>query len=276
MPAIDPDIILMLCSLLGAGAIAGITTGLFGVGGGFIIVPTLLAILPMFTGDNDGLVHTAIGTSLASIIVSSFRAVQTHRKNDLVDFSVLKAWAPWLLIGVAGGVILASYMDATALIVVFAVGVLVYSIYFIFPQYFEPKEVPWSLPQGFGLAGLASALGGFSALLGIGGGTPFVVTMVICGRRVHQAVATAAGVGFIIAIPGAIGFLILGLTQSAALPWGSIGYIHIPALLAISFMTVFTSPLGAKVAQRLNEIHLKRAFGIYLIAVALSMLSKLA
>ena len=276
MPAIDPDIILMLCSLLGAGAIAGITTGLFGVGGGFIIVPTLLAILPMFMSDNDGLVHTAIGTSLASIIVSSFRAVQTHRKNDLVDFSVLKAWAPWLLIGVAGGVILASYMDATALIVVFAVGVLVYSIYFIFPQYFEPKEVPWSLPQGFGLAGLASALGGFSALLGIGGGTPFVVTMVICGRRVHQAVATAAGVGFIIAIPGAIGFLILGLTQSAALPWGSIGYIHIPALLAISFMTVFTSPLGAKVAQRLNEIHLKRAFGIYLIAVALSMLSKLA
>ena len=122
MPAIDLDIILMLCSLLGAGAIAGITTGLFGVGGGFIIVPTLLAILPMFTGDNDGLVHTAIGTSLASIIVSSFRAVQTHRKNDLVDFSVLKAWAPWLLIGVAGGVVLASYMDATALIVVFAVG----------------------------------------------------------------------------------------------------------------------------------------------------------
>ena len=159
---------------------------------------------------------------------------------------------------------------------VFAVGVLVYSIYFIFPQYFEPKEVPWSLPQGFGLAGLASALGGFSALLGIGGGTPFVVTMVICGRRVHQAVATAAGVGFIIAIPGAIGFLILGLTQSAALPWGSIGYIHIPALLAISFMTVFTSPWGAKIAQRLNEVHLKRAFGIYLIAVALSMLSKLA
>ena len=276
MPAIDPDIILMLFSLLGAGAIAGITTGLFGVGGGFIIVPTLLAILPMFTADNDGLVHTAIGTSLASIIVSSFRAVQTHRKNDLVDFSVLKAWAPWLLIGVAGGVVLASYMDATALIVVFAVGVLVYSIYFIFPQYFEPKEVPWSLPQGFGLAGLASALGGFSALLGIGGGTPFVVTMVICGRRVHQAVATAAGVGFIIAIPGAIGFLILGLTQKAPLPWGSIGYIHIPALLAISFMTVFTSPWGAKIAQRLNEVHLKRAFGIYLIAVAISMLSKLA
>ena len=276
MPAIDPDIILMLCSLLGAGAIAGITTGLFGVGGGFIIVPTLLAILPMFTGDNEGLVHTAIGTSLASIIVSSFRAVQTHRKHDLVDFSVLKAWAPWLLIGVAGGVVLASYMDATALIVVFAVGVLVYSIYFIFPQYFEPKEVPWSLPRGVGLAGLASALGGFSALLGIGGGTPFVVTMVVCGRRVHQAVATAAGVGFIIAIPGAIGFLILGLTQKAPLPWGSIGYIHIPALLAISFMTVFTSPWGAKIAQRINEVHLKRAFGIYLIAVAISMLSKLA
>ncbi|MEK9748514.1 MAG: sulfite exporter TauE/SafE family protein, partial [Pseudomonadales bacterium] len=130
---IDPDVIIMLASLLAAGAVAGVTTGLFGVGGGFIIVPTLIAILPIFTGEYEAMVHTAVGTSLASIIVSSVRAVQTHRKNDLVDFDVLKAWAPWLVLGVCGGIWLASKMGSQTLILVFAIGVLVYSVYFIFP-----------------------------------------------------------------------------------------------------------------------------------------------
>lgn len=272
---IDPDVIIMLASLLAAGAVAGVTTGLFGVGGGFIIVPTLIAILPIFTGEYEAMVHTAVGTSLASIIVSSVRAVQTHRKNDLVDFDVLKAWAPWLVLGVCGGIWLASKMGSQTLILVFAIGVLVYSVYFIFPQYFERKTDPWSLPRGLGLAALASALGGFSSLLGIGGGTPFVVTMVVCGRRVHQAVATAAGVGFIIAIPGTLGFLFLGLNDPSELPWGAVGYIHVPALIAISVMTMFASPWGARLAQRMKELHLKRAFGLYLIIVAASMLNKL-
>jgi uncharacterized membrane protein YfcA len=166
-------------------------------------------------------------------------------------------------------------MGSQTLILVFAIGVLVYSVYFIFPQYFERKTDPWSLPRGLGLAALGSALGGFSSLLGIGGGTPFVVTMVVCGRRVHQAVATAAGVGFIIAIPGTLGFLFLGLNDPSELPWGAVGYIHVPALIAISVMTMFTSPWGARLAQRMKELHLKRAFGLYLIIVAASMLNKL-
>ena len=245
----------------GGGGIAGITTGLFGVGGGFIIVPTLLAILPIFTDTPDTLVHTAVGTSLASIIVSSVRAVQAHRLHGAVDFAVLRSWAPWLILGVCLGLWVASKVDAQRLVLVFAVGVAVYSIYFIFPNWFKRNENPWNLPTGGGLALLASALGGFSALLGIGGGTPLEVTMVVCGRTAHQAVATAAGVGFIIAVPGAIGFLALGMLDPKPLPAGALGYIHIPALLAISFMTLFTSPLGARIARRLNEVHLKRALG---------------
>jgi uncharacterized membrane protein YfcA len=87
-------------------------------------------------------------------------------------------------------------------------------------------------------------------------------------------VATAAGVGFIIALPGAIGFVALGMLESKPLPEGSFGYIHIPALLAISFMTMFTSPLGARIAQRLNEAHLKRAFGLYLLMISGTMFQK--
>ncbi|CAN0585813.1 unnamed protein product, partial [Laminaria digitata] len=126
---------------------------------------------------------------------------------------------------------------------------------------------------GAAKASLASFLGGFSALLGIGGGTITVMTMVICNRPVHQAVATAAGVGFIIGLPGAIGFLVLGLGEQN-LPWGSIGYINVPALIAICTLSVFTAPLGARLAHSLDEVWLKRLFGIYLIIVSISMFYK--
>ena len=130
-----------------------------------------------------------------------------------------------------------------------------------------------AIPSGMGRAELASGLGGFSALLGIGGGTPFVVTMVICGRSLHQAIATAAGVGFIIAIPGTIGFLLIGLADTGMPPL-SVGYINLPAFITISLVSVLTAPIGASWAHSLSEIKLKRIFGVYLIGVSASMFYK--
>jgi uncharacterized membrane protein YfcA len=268
------DIILVVIALLGAGAVSGVTAGLFGVGGGFIVVPALLAVFPLFGATNEKHIFVAIGTSLATIIVSSARSVQAHAKRNLVDFDLLRQWAPWLVGGVMVGISIASMVDASSLVMVFAVGVLVYSVYFLMPEKFAVTSGQHpAIPSGMGRAALASGLGGFSALLGIGGGTPFVVTMVICGRSLHQAVATAAGVGFIIAIPGALGFLLLGLTDTS-LPPGSIGYINLPALAAISLVSIFTAPIGARWAHSLSEIKLKRTFGIYLIGVAALMFYK--
>ena len=256
-----------------AGAVAGVTTGLFGIGGGFIVVPALLLTLPWFSAEEASLIYVAIGTSLASIIVSSLRAVQAHHARGAVDFAVLRDWAPWLVAGVCVGLYLASLTDGKQLLLVFAIGVLLYSSYFLLPGLFANFGTSLQMPTGFARAGLASALGGFSALLGIGGGTITVVTMVMCNRPVHQAVGTAAGVGFIIALPGTAGFLIMGL-NATALPQGSIGYINMPALLAIALMSVFTAPLGARLAHRLNEAHLKRLFGGYLLLVSLTMFYK--
>jgi uncharacterized membrane protein YfcA len=268
------DIILVVIALLGAGAVSGVTAGLFGVGGGFIVVPALLAVFPLFGATNEKHIFVAIGTSLATIIVSSARSVQAHAKRNLVDFNLLRQWAPWLVGGVMVGISIASIVDASSLVMVFAVGVLLYSVYFLMPEKFAVTggQHP-AIPSGMGRAALASGLGGFSALLGIGGGTPFVVTMVICGRTLHQAVATAAGVGFIIAIPGALGFLVLGLTDTS-LPPGSIGYINLPALAAISLVSIFAAPIGARWAHSLSEVKLKRVFGIYLIGVATLMFYK--
>ena len=267
------EILPVLIAMLAAGAVAGITAGLFGVGGGFIVVPALLTVFPLFSDNVEQHIYVAIGTSLATIIVSSARAVQAHHKRGAVDFLVLKGWAPWLLVGVLFGLAIASVVDAGMLMIIFAVGVFVYAFYFLFPHLFTISEDPWQLPTGVNRASLASALGGFSALLGIGGGTPFVVTMVICGRPVHQAVATAAGVGVIIALPGTLGFLALGFGESD-LPPGSLGYINLPALTAISVVSVFTAPMGAKWAHDLDENMLKRIFGIYLLGVSGSMFYK--
>ncbi|MEZ5557801.1 MAG: sulfite exporter TauE/SafE family protein [Pseudomonadales bacterium] len=273
MSLIEPGLIGLILVMCLAGAIAGITAGLFGIGGGFIVVPALLAVFPLFSHTDQHLIYVAIGTSLASIVVSSARAVQAHRRRGAVDFQVLKEWSPWLILGVAAGLYIASVTDGHRLYVVFAIGVLLYSIYFLLPDVFSRFTNTLTMPTGAIRAGLASVLGGFSALLGIGGGTVTVMTMVICNRPVHQAVATAAGVGFIIGLPGAIGFLIIGLGIEG-LPWGSVGYINLPALAAISAMSIFTAPIGASWAHRLDESRLKRLFGVYLVCIAVAMYYK--
>ncbi|MFV8819770.1 sulfite exporter TauE/SafE family protein [Haliea sp. E17] len=256
-----------------AGLVAGLTAGLFGVGGGFVVVPALLAVFPFLTDNTDNLMLVAVGTSLATIIVSSARSLFAHAKRGAVDFELLKDWSVWLLIGVGGGLLVASFVDGNRLIMVFAIGVLLYSVFFLFPEWFARFKGRFSMPVGPKRAVLASVLGGFSSLLGIGGGTITVLTMVLCDRPVHQAVATASGVGVLIAIPGAIGFMLLGL-GAENLPQGSIGYINIPALLAVAVFSVMTAPLGARLAHSLDETQLKRAFGVYLILVSLAMYAK--
>ena len=268
-----PEILGLIATMGLAGAIAGVTAGLFGVGGGFVIVPALLAVFPWFSDAPEKLIYVAIGTSLASIVVSSARAVQAHRQRGAVDFGVLKDWCMWLLLGVGVGLYIASVTDGRRLYLVFASGVLAYSLYFLFPGLFSHVTRSLSMPRGATRAGLASFLGGFSALLGIGGGTVTVMTMVMCNRPVHQAVATAAGVGFIIGLPGALDFLILGLGVEG-LPFGSVGYINVPALVAISALSVFTAPVGARWAHSLDEVRLKRLFGIYLVLVSAAMYYK--
>ncbi|MEL6831099.1 MAG: sulfite exporter TauE/SafE family protein [Pseudomonadota bacterium] len=252
--------------LMAAGLVAGFVAGLFGIGGGFVIVPALLVVFTFFDVDQDVLTHVAIGTSLATIIVTSSRSVFAHNKRGAVDPQIIKDWAPWLVIGVIGGIVLAQFMDGRSLKWIFSAGVFLMGLHFIMPV-LKDMKVSDEMPKGLTRASLASFLGGFSALLGIGGGTIAILTMTMCGRPIHQAVGTAAGFGVIIAVPGAIGFAILG-QGVANLPAGSIGYVNIIAVLAISAMTFITAPLGARAAHALNAPSLKRFFGVYLVATS--------
>ncbi len=264
----------LIVLLITAGAVAGITAGLFGNGGGFAIVPALVLLFSILDIESENLIFVAVGTSLACIIFSSARALISHNKKGAVDFLVLKEWAPWLVIGVIIGIFIASYSQAEELYLIFAWGVLFYGIYFLFPKILDQTAMKQrDMPVGFARAGLVSFLGGFSALLGIAGGTITVITMSICKRPIYQAVATASGVGLIIGLVGAVGFLILGFNKTD-LPFGSLGFINIPAVLIISLVSILTAPIGVEWAHNLEEDKLKRLFGLYLLFVSSGMFWK--
>lgn len=264
----------LLVLLITAGAIAGLTAGLFGNGGGFAVVPALVLLFSILDIESENLIFVAVGTSLACIIFSSARALMSHNKKGAVDFLVLKEWAPWLVVGVVIGVFIASYSQAEELYLIFAWGVLFYGIYFLFPRILDQTAMKQrNMPIGFARAGLVSFLGGFSALLGIAGGTITVITMSICKRPIYQAVATASGVGLIIGLVGALGFLILGFNETD-LPFGSLGFINIPAVFIISLVSILTAPIGVEWAHNLEENKLKRLFGLYLLLVSSGMFWK--
>ena len=264
----------LLVLLITAGAIAGLTAGLFGNGGGFAVVPALVLVFSILDIESENLIFVAVGTSLACIIFSSARALMSHNKKGAVDFLVLKEWAPWLVFGVIIGIFIASYSQAEELYLIFAWGVLFYGIYFLFPQILDQTAMKQrDMPVGFARASLVSFLGGFSALLGIAGGTITVITMSICKRPIYQAVATASGVGLIIGLVGALGFLVLGFNKTD-LPFGSLGFINIPAVLIISLVSILTAPIGVEWAHNLEENKLKRLFGLYLLLVSSGMFWK--
>ncbi|WP_084355883.1 sulfite exporter TauE/SafE family protein [Novosphingobium lentum] len=258
-----------LISLLVAGLLAGFAAGLFGIGGGFVVVPVLLAVLPLLHGERTELAHVAIGTSAATIILTSLRSLQAHAARGAVDFEILRTWAPWLIIGDALGVILAGRIDGHVLTMIFATGVALMSLNFLVPALAEHKlsdTMPGLAPR----MAIAGGLGTFSSLLGIGGGTIAIMVMTLCGRSIHRSIATASGIGVLIAIPSAIGFALLGQGH-AGLPWGSVGYVNLPATAAIASMSLVSAPYGVAFAHSLPPLPLKRIFGVYLVVISLVM-----
>ena len=258
-------------ALLLAGAGAGFAGGLFGIGGGFVVVPALTLILPLMGTGSDEIVHVAIGTSLATIIFTSLRSVHSHSQRGAVDFGVLRSWAPWVVIGTGIGTLTADRISSATLAMIFGIGVLLFAVHFLMPRVHD-RQLLSAMPGGVAKVSLAGGLGVISALLGIGGGTITTMVMTLCGTSIHRAIGTASGMGAIIAIPATIGFAIIGLDE-ANLPWGSLGYVNLPAALAVIITSVLFAPLGVAAAHKLSPKLLRTIFGLYLIVVGVTMIT---
>ncbi len=263
---------LAIPALLVAGAAAGFAGGLFGIGGGFVVVPALVFLLPLLDVSPDEIAHVAVGTSLASIIFTSLRSTQSHARRDAVDFGLLRGWAVWVVMGTAVGTVVAGFVSSRQLALIFGIGVLGFAVYFLLPA---RRGAPLfsALPSGLPRAGIASALGVFSTLLGIGGGTLTTVTMTVCGAPIHRAIGTAAGMGAIIALPATIGFIIIGF-GAAGVGWGSVGYVNLPAAAALIATSVLFAPYGVAAAHFLRAAILRFFFGLYLAFIGLVMITR--
>lgn len=261
---------LMLLALAAAGALAGLAAGLFGIGGGAIIVPVLYFLFTAL-GFEDTAMHVAVSTSLATIILTSSRSVMAHNKHGAVDWDILKNWGPWIVLGALLGMGASKWIPSQGLLGIFgAIGVvLALQLFFGRPTWRLADDMPGH-PQK-GLLGLA--VGGLSALMGIGGGTFGVSLMTLYGRPIHRAVATASGWGVLIGLPAAIMAIIVGWGREGRPPF-SIGHVNLAAFVCLSIFTVTMAPVGAKLAHKLDAVRLRKMFGVLLAIVAVRMLYK--
>jgi uncharacterized membrane protein YfcA len=265
----DSSLLLMFAALAAAGLFAGFIGGLFGVGGGIVIVPVLYYLFETLGAAPEVLAHAAVATSLSTIIATSWRSLSAHAKTGAVDFNVLRSWAPAIVVGAALGSIAAGFADTRTLLVVFGVGLAVTALQMAIGT--ERWQVAKTLPVGPVRDMTAGAIGFFSAMMGIGGGAFGVTVMTLCGRSIHQAVATASGFGAAIAIPAALGYVASGWSEPGRL-WGSLGYVNLPGFVTLALLTAVTAPIGARLAHRLDRTLLKRLFAAFLGVVAVNLL----
>lgn len=247
------------------GAMAGFAAGLFGVGGGLIIVPILYIVFTQLHYDAAVIMHLAVGTSLATIIVTSISSISAHHKRGAVMWDVFRNLAPGLALGAFLGAGIADYMSGQGLqllIGFFAIWVA----YTMFNGASKAVDPNHHLPSK-GMQILAGAgIGVASAIFGIGGGSLTVPYLSRHGVVIQKAVATSAAGGLPIAIAGALGFMWFGSNTETEIPH-SIGYVHIYAFIGISIMSFMTAKLGAKVAHKLSPAMLKRCFACLLATV---------
>lgn len=269
-----PDLSLllpMLALLIVIGGFAGVIAGLLGVGGGIVLVPAFFYAFSHLGYAGPQLMQVCLATSLATIIVTSVRSVLAHHRKGAVDWAVLKGWAPWIIGGAVLGFLLASRLRSDTLMAIFGGLGLIAGLYMAFGR--ADWRLGPQMPQGAGRAGLGGALGFFSVLMGIGGGTFGVPMMTLYNMPIHRAVATAAGFGLLISVPSALGFLTLTVDQA---PPYTLGAINLPSFVVIICMTLITTPFGVRLAHAMDPKPLKRVFALFILIVALNMLRKAA
>ncbi len=252
--------------MLAAGALTGVLAGLFGVGGGAIIVPVLFEVFRMLDVAEDVAMPLAVGTSLAIIIPTSLRSFRAHRARGAVDEALMRAWALPILAGVAMGALIARYAPPQVFQIVFATVAGILAVKLVSGT--KRLDLAPDLPQGAALGAYGGGIGLVSALMGIGGGAIATMIMTLHGRAIHQAVATSAGIGVLISIPGAIGYALAGLGREG-LPPDAIGFVSLLGLVLFAPATVLTAALGVRIAHAVSRRTLELAFGVFLAIVSL-------
>jgi len=247
----------------------GFFAGLFGIGGGLISVPFLYYLFTSFGVDQAYVMHLAVGTSFSIIIPTSIVSVATHHKFKAVDFNIVKSYGGFVILGVIFGTIFASNLNTKPLVLFFSIVVFILAFYLL---YLKEKETNIKLTMKLSSKIFFGFLSGFiSAPMGIGGAIMNVPILKFFGYSINNAIGSAAAIGFLIALFGAIGFLISGSFLDVNIPL-SIGFLNIPAFLIFIPITTFMARIGAGTVHRIDKQKIGKYFGFFLIVIGIKFL----
>jgi uncharacterized membrane protein YfcA len=252
-------------AMLATGIVAGVLAGLFGIGGGIVIVPVLETALGFVGVDPAIRMHIAVGTSLATIVPTSISSARAHHQRKAVDTGIVRRWGVFVLVGSLLGAWVASQVHSDVLAIVFATLALLMAIKKVF--FPNSRNLTDGIPKGPLVPGLLTVIGLFSSMMGIGGGLFTVMTLTLFSVPIHRAVGTAALFGLFIAVPGMLGFMAAGWGDPR-IPAGSVGFVSLIGFACIAPVTVLAAPFGARIAHALSAKHLNMAFGAFLVVAS--------
>lgn len=260
-------IVIALLAFAGVGVAAGILGGLLGISGGIVTVPCLFLIFKLMGMEQAQVMHLAIGTSLAAMIINAISSTLSHHKKGSVAWNIFKGMAPGIVVGSILGALAADRMSGVILEIVFGVFLLLLSFYFFLP--YREKLGDEKLPSKTGLSAFGGGVGFISNILGIGGGVMTVPLLMAHRVKAQKAIGTSAATGALISAIGTLSYLYFGLDE---MPLGAtLGFIYLPAFFVIGIAAFFTAPYGVHLAHRLSVKSLRRIFACALAATGLIM-----
>ena len=253
------------------GVVVGFFAGLLGVGGGGIMVPMLTTFFLAQGFPQSQVVHMALGTSMAAIVLTSVSSLRAHQAHGAVRWDIVRLITPGILVGTFAATFVASRISTVPLAIFFAAFMAYVSVQMLLN--IKPKPAR-DLPGAVGMTAAGLGIGGISALVAIGGGSLSVPFMTWCNVKMQNAIGTSAAIGLPIAIAGTVGYLVNGWGAPGTPPL-TLGYIYLPALVLVSGVSMFFAPLGAKLAHRLPVATLKKVFAGVLMLLCAKMLHSL-
>jgi uncharacterized membrane protein YfcA len=263
----------LAAAIVAGGLVTGILAGLFGIGGGAIIVPVLYEVFRVIGVPEEVRIQLCIGTSLAIIVPTTIRSYQSHRETGIGVEGIVRLW--WLpaLIGVGLGSALAVFAPPALFKIAFVVVAAIIAAKLLFGR--ADWRLGEDLPPGLHGKALGFLVGLVSALMGVSGGSISNMILTLYGKTIHQAVATSAGLGVPITIAGTLGYMLAGLPQQSLMPPLSIGFVSLIGFALMAPVSSFTATYGARLAHALPKRKLEIAFGIFLLLVSVRFIASL-
>ena len=260
------ELVWLAAAILVAGVVTGLLAGLFGVGGGAVIVPVLFEVFRLLGVPEEVRMQLCVGTSMAIIVPTALRSYQAHRATGLVIPDVVRTWALTAIAGVALGSAIAAVAPGRVFEAAFVLIAGVIATRLLVGG--ENWVLGRALPGRTAMSGYGFVIGLASSLMGISGGSLATMVLTIYGQPIHMAVATSAGIGVPITIAGTLGYVLAGLPHQTALPALSLGFVSLIGFAMIAPISSWVAPMGARIAHALRRRQLEVGFGIFLIIVS--------